>query len=245
MPLHEHKLIEDTLMPTNTQKQEMDSILANLKKVIKQVNTIQGNVHNVLLESCLYAYKYKDATIVEKIMSNLHSVRGSFRIESVAYWYKQIAGLNVSFKEKTNTWACKFAKKDDYLSEQGISFTFDKAHFNLLKEDKYRFWKIAPVAIKELKIATDLEKITSSAEIQLARSFAAGLIDEAAIEAHVTEMLKRVKSLSGSKKTKEWLEEFYTQHPDQKPVESIDPTEAELEQLEAEIVAEELEAVTI
>jgi len=223
-------------MTTDTKKQqtELDLILTKLNEAIKQVTTVQGNVHNVLIASSIYAYKYNDATIVDKIMSNLHGVRGSFRLESVAYWFKHIAGLNTSFSEKTSTWSTKFNKQNEYASEQGVVFTYDKVHVAILKEEKFRFWKVAPIQIKELKLATDLDKVTASAEIQLARSFAAGQIDQASIAAHVASMTARIVQLANSGKTKEWLNEFYTQHPEQKPVLEMDEIEKEIAQLEQE-----------
>ena len=125
-------------------------------------------------------------------------------------------------------------KNNEYASEQGVTFTYDKVHVATLKEEKFRFWKVAPVQIKELKLATDLDKVTASAEIQLARSFAAGQIDQASIAAHVASMTARIVQLANSGKTKEWLNDFYTQHPEQKPAVEMDEVEKEIAQLEQE-----------
>ena len=225
-------------MATNQQDLDRTAITKELESVIKSVNTIQGSVHKVILMTSIYAYKYNDANIVNTILNSLTGVKGSFRVESVAYWFKHIAGLNASFDKKLDKWTCKFCKNGEYKSEWNVPFTFDKNHVAQLKLDNLRFWKVAPVAIKELKLQDDIEKVTASAEIQLARSFAAGHITQEALALHLQGMIARVVNLSNNGKTKDWLEEFYTQHPDQRPVLTLDPIEVELAQLEAEELLE-------
>jgi hypothetical protein len=231
--------------PTKQQDKDLAAINTHLSEIVSSVNTIQGSVHSVLVMASIYGYKYDNADIAATVLNNLTGVRGSFRVESVAYWLKHIAGFNVAFNEKLDKYTAKFCKAGEYASSHGVKFTFDKAHVSTLKEDKFRFWKIAPVVIKELKLQDDLEKVTASAEIQLARSFAAGNITEAAIAAHVAKMLQRVKTLAESGKTKSWLEDFYLQHPDQRPVVEIDPIEKELAELEAAELKAGLEEVEV
>jgi hypothetical protein len=230
-------------MSNNTKQREADlgAITLKLNEVVKAIQTVQGSVHSVALMGAIYAYKYNDADIVSTILNNLTGVRGSFRVESVAYWFKQIAGLNPTFNEKLDKYTTKFCKDGQYASAHGVLFTFDKVHVAVLKDEKYRFWKIAPVVIKELKLQDDIEKATASAEIQLARSYAAGHINQAALILHISKMTQRIIALAETGKTKEWLEEFYTQHPDQKPVVELDATEKEL----AALAAEELEELEV
>jgi hypothetical protein len=223
----------------------MAAIDLKLTELNKAINTIQGNVHDVMIMTCIYAWQNNDADIVSKVLNNLTGVKGSFRVESVAYWFKQIAGMNCTFNEKLDKYTTKFCKAGEYASSHGVIFSFDKAHLAVLKLDKNRFWKIAPITIKELKLQDDIAKVTGNAEIQLARSFAAGHIDQAALSLHIAGMVARITNLANTGKTKEWLEEFYTQHPEQKPAVTLDLVEAELAALakaELEAELEELEA---
>jgi hypothetical protein len=227
---------------------DLGAITLQLNEIVKSIGTIQGQVHQVVVMGSIYAYKYNDADIISTILNNLSSVRGSFRVESVAYWFKHIAGLNPTFNEKLDKYTTKFCKAAEYASAHGVTFTFDKVHVAILKDEKYRFWKIAPVTIKELKLQDDIEKATASAEIQLARSYAAGHINQAALILHISKMTQRIISLAETGKTKEWLEEFYTQHPSEKPVVEVDAIEAELkaeelEELEVDMTDAEFSAI--
>lgn len=217
---------------------DLQVIQSKLKEIVNSIQTVQGLVHQVAVMASIYAYKYNDADAISTVLNNLTGVRGSFRVESVAYWFKHIAGLNPTFTEKTDRWATKFNKNGDYISDQGVTFTFDKVHVAVLKQDKYKFWVIAPKQNMNLKLPTDLEIVTKSAEIQLARAIAAGSITDAAIKLHIAKMFDRIQALAETGKTKEWLEEFYLQHPDQKPVAEMDAFETELAELESAELAE-------
>jgi hypothetical protein len=242
MSLNQSINSEDKIMSNDKAKQDTEKalILTKLNEAIGAINTIQGSVHNVLVMSSCYAFKYNDTSIIIKVLSNLTNVRGSFRVESVAYWFKHIAGLNASFNEKKNEWACKFNKSGEYASDQDVAFTYDKAHIALLKQDKFKFWVIAPKQIMNLKLNTELEKITGSAEIMLARAVAAGKLSDADISLHLANMLQRIQQIASTGKTKEWLEEYYLQHPDQKPVVELSDADKELAELEA-LYADEIE----
>jgi len=227
------------------QDKDLQAITLKLKEAVNAVQTIQASVHQVLVMGSIYAYKYNNADVIPLILNNLTGVRGSFRVESVAYWFKHIAGINPTFNEKLDKYTAKFTKAGEYTSNHDVPFTFDKHHVALLKVEANRFWKIAPVTIKELKLQDDIEKATASAEIQLARSYAAGHINQAALMLHISKMTQRIITLAETGKTKEWLEEFYTQHPDQRPVLEVDPIEKELAELEAAEVAKELEELEV
>jgi hypothetical protein len=233
-------------MATQTQKEkDMAVISLKLKEVVAQIGTIQSNVHSVLVMGSIYAYKNNDADVASLILKNLTGVRGSFRVESVAYWFKHVAGLNCTYNEKKEVWTSKFNKSGEYMSDQGVQFTYDKAHVATLKQDKLRFWVIAPKQNMNLKLPTDLEMVTKSAEIQLARGIAGGSLTPESIKVHLDTMMNRIRALADTGKTKEWLEEFYTQHPDQKPVVEIDPVEKELAELEAQELQAELEELEV
>jgi hypothetical protein len=233
-------------MMTPAQKEESSKAIAlKLKEVVTQIGTIQGNVHQILVMASIHAYKSESADIAGLVLKNLTGVRGSFRVESVAYWFKHVAGLNCTYNEKKEVWTSKFNKSGEYMSDQGVQFTYDKAHVATLKQDKLRFWVIAPKQNMNLKLPTDLEMVTKSAEIQLARGIAGGSLTPESIKVHLDTKMNRIRALADTGKTKEWLEEFYTQHPDQKPVVEIDPVEKELAELEAQELQAELEELEV
>lgn len=225
-----------------TKEAQIESITIKLNSIVKSIGTVQGNIHELLIESTLFTFKYKGegVDVVSKILNNLTGVRGSFRVESVAYWYRQIAGIDCTFNSKTDRYDCRLAN-DRYLSEQGITFTYDKAHLALCKLDSNRFWKVAPVIIKDLKMPSDVEKTTNSAEIMLARALAGGSLSEVEIQAHLVNMLDRIKLLATGSKTKEWLDTYYLQNPQERPV-TIDQSDAEIAELLEEERIAELEA---
>lgn len=214
-------------MSTNkveTTKQEaVIQAMEKLNVVLGQIGTVQGNVHDLLIYSTWLVFKWKEEVgVIEKILNNITGHKGSFRVESLAYWYKHIAGISTKYDEKQGRYTCKLAR-DSYISEQGVVFTYDKTHLSQCKLEKHRFWKIAPVQIKELKLPTEVAKATSSAEIQLARMVAAAKMDPETLAKHISSMADRVMRLSQDPKIKEWVGEYFDQHPNEKPKE-IDPS---------------------
>lgn len=203
---------------TMTIHTEKESIFSNLKLAIDQIGTVQSNLHNVLIESTLFAFKYKGegADLIARVLNNLTGVRGSFRVESVAYWYQQVAGIDCKFNAKQDKYACNYAK-DSYLSALGVAFTYDVTHLNACKLDANRFWKVAPVVIKDLKLPEDVEKCTNSAEIMLARGLAGGSMTKEEIATHLLNMMARIEQIATTGKTAEWLDSYYLQHPEKKP----------------------------
>jgi len=224
-------------MTTNTIHTEREAIFSKLKLAIDQIGTIQANLHIVLIESTLFAFKHKadGAQLIARVLNNLTGVRGSFRVESVAYWYQQVAGIDSKFSTKTDKYECSYAK-DKYKSTLGISFTYDVIHLNACKLDSNRFWKVAPVIIKDLKLPEDVEKCTNSAEIMLARGLAGGSMTKEEIATHLLNMMARIEQIATTGKTKEWLDSYYLQHPEKKPTNPIEEEIASL--VEEERVAD-------
>lgn len=205
-------------MTTNTIHTEREAIFSKLKTAIDQIGTIQGNLHTVLIESTLFAFKYKadGAQLIARVLNNLTGVRGSFRVESIAYWYQQVAGIDSKFNSKTDKYECSYAK-DKYKSVLGVKFSYDVTHLNACKLDANRFWKVAPVVIKDLKLPEDVEKCTNSAEIMLARGLAGGSMTKEEIATHLLNMMARIEQIATTGKTAEWLDSYYLQHPEKKP----------------------------
>lgn len=230
-----------------TKEQELKAIQQATLNIVKKIGTIQDSVHELLVHSTLYAFKYKGegADVIAKILNSLTSVRGSFRVESVAYWYKHVAGIDCLYNKSKDRFECSYAK-DTYVSDLGVSFTYDKEHLALCKLDANRFWKVAPVVIKELKMPGDVEKATQSAEIMLARALAGGSLSEEEIKAHLINMMDRVKQLSTNGKTKEWLDSYYLQNPSEKPgqVENV-VSDAESQELEDMLEADRIKALEL
>lgn len=215
-------------MATEKQKDLSKSILDNVNNMIGQMVTVQDFTHKaVLLETARYVFIYKDTTIVEKVLNNITGVKGSFRVETLAYWFQHIAGISIEYNEKLG-WHKSHLAKDEYISNHGIPFTYDKEHLTYCRSEALRFWKIAPVVIKELKVG-ELEKMTSSAEIQLARGISVGALTEEEVQAYLADMFKRVQEAMNSKSVKKWTGDYFAQQP-----KDIDPVESEIQELLAE-----------
>jgi hypothetical protein len=212
-------------MSTEKQKDMSKSILDNVNNLIGQMVTVQDFTHkSVLLEAARYVFIYKDTTIIEKVLNNITGVKGSFRVETLAYWFQHVAGISIEYNEKLG-WHKSHLAKDSYPSNHGVPFTYDKAHLVYCKSEALRFWKIAPVTIKELKIG-ELEKMTSSAEIQLARGISVGVLTEEEVQNYLSDMFKRVQEAINSKAVKKWTGEYFAQQPKVK-----DEVEEELAEL--------------
>lgn len=231
-----------------TKEQELQAITKKLASVVKSVLTIQGSVHELLIDTTLYTFKYKGegVDLVAKVLNGLTGVRGSFRVESVAYWYKHIAGVDCVYNKAKDRFECSLAK-DTYISDLGVAFTYDRIHLALCKLEANHFWKVAPVVIKELKMPGDVEKATQSAEIMLARALAGGSLSEEEIKAHLVNMMDRVKQISSNGKTKEWLEAYYLQNPSEKPgsVKDVLVSDAESQEIEDMLEADRIKALEL
>lgn len=203
------------------------SVLSAVNEAIGQMITVQDFIHkNVLIEAVRYVFIYKDATLIEKVLNNITGVKGSFRVETLGYWFQQVAGISVDYNEKKG-WHSAHLAKDEYQSNHSIPFTYDKAHLAFCKNELYRFWKIAPVVIKELK-APELETVTNSAEIQLARGLSIGALTDAEIQAHIDGMMQRVKEAINSKAVRKWTGEYYAQNPQAAPISPEELAESDL-----------------
>ena len=217
---------------------ELNAVKTLMAEFLTITTTQQAAAHNVILAASIYAFKHNDCSVIDYVLNSMTSVRGSFRVESVAYWLKHIAGLPSLFSEKTEKWQTKMNKHGDYASDHGVEFTYDPKHVVTLKLEKFRFWVIAPKQNMNLKLNVELEKITNSAEIMIARAVAAGKLTDVEISLHVANMLKRIKDFAATGKTQEWLDAYYLQHPDQKP------TGRNIEEVEKAVQWEEVESIT-
>lgn len=197
-------------MSTQKQTELSASILSSVNEMIGQIVTIQDFTHKkIVFEAARYVFIYKDCTIIEKVLNNITGVKGSFRVETLAYWFQQVAGISVTYNEKLG-WHKAHLAKDEYSSNHSVPFTYDKSHLDYCRSEALRFWKIAPVVIKELKVG-ELEKMTSSAEIQLARGIAVGVLSEEEVQSYLQDMFKRVQEAMNSKSVKKWTSDYLAQ----------------------------------
>lgn len=198
-----------------TQDQERKNLFAKLDRSRKAVGTVQEGVHDVLIDTIIFAWKYKGegCDVVSKVINAYDKDESALRIAGIGYWLNEVAGFAVTFDK---SYKISFAPKG-IPSSIGIDFTYDAKHLAKCKEEAYRFWRIMPQEAKILKMPGDAEKATQSAEIMLARALAGGALGEAEIQAHLANMLDRVKQIAANGKTKEWLEKYYLQNPSEKP----------------------------
>lgn len=206
------------------QSQLEQDVMKSLGKFTKSFGSLQETLHkDVLLKVVYYSWKHGKFHLSEKVLNELSNIKQGFRVESVAYWLEQIAGITYSYNETKGFYAMKLAK-DAIKSAHSVPFTYDADHMALVKLESNRFWKIAPVVIKPLK-APELDKATASAEIQLARGLSVGLLSQAEVEEHILGMLERVQKAIDSKGVKKWTTDFLAQ---QNPVEPEETEESDL-----------------
>lgn len=218
-------------MATIKETNMKNAILAALQERVKDITTLQESIHKtVLLETARYVFIYKDCTIVETVLKALTEQKG-FRVEAAAYWFRDIAGIPCDYSDSKG-WNGAHLAKDEYRSNNGIDFTYDKSHLDSCRKESLRFWKIAPVQIKELKLA-DLEKTTSSAEIQLARLLSVGALSEDEVASYLSGMMDRVKDALNSKSVKKWTGEYHAQ---KKAATTTDVETELMEEINADLV---------
>ena len=208
-------------MSAQSRKQSTESINKQLKLVLKTAGTLQENIHKLAVSTAIHGYIYSDANIVANVLNALSEVNGSVRVNAISYWFKHVGGFAVNQDGKTGHFAVKLCN-DTFESEIGIKFTFDKVHVATLKDERYRFWKIAPKDFKELKAVEDVSKITVGVEAQYARGLVLGTISEDDVIAHLEGMMDRIKQAKASKATKEWIAKFQAQHTPAEPVDQDD-----------------------
>jgi hypothetical protein len=216
-----------------------------ISQLVKSIQTGQESLHKtVLLPAALHAFKFRDPAPLRNLLNALLKVKGSVRVESIAYWVSHVAGIRATYDEKANQFNLKFAVKKGaeplYQSDLGIEFTYDKDHAESLRNKTFRYWSIAPVKIQVLKLP-EIDKATLSSEKALARALLAGAIDEEQLIAHIAGMVERVKKLSIDSKTKEWVSEYIAQQSPQAPT-VTEVTELEAPQAPTVTEVTELEA---
>jgi hypothetical protein len=228
---------DSKIKPESTQSSEKLAILKSLESSINFIGTFQDNFHSkVLIPSTLYTFRYKNCDLIDTILNSLMTVKGTVRYEAVAYWYKHIAGFNTKYSTQLKGYITVLAHKNKqlplYASEvllhsEPIKFTYDVKHLDICKRVEFRYWKIAPVIHKELKVPTDVTKVTAGVEIQLARALAMHAMTESEITNHLSTMVARIIQQSNSVKTKEWVTLYNAQKAPSDVVEYTDLTDVE------------------
>lgn len=210
--------------------EEEKALFSSLNKLLVQIGTAQQQAHDLAIQATCFLFKNRDKlSVLEKMLNSMDNVQGSFRVDSLAYWFTEVAGFKCDVHN--NRWV---VTRNREPSQHGVQFTYDKHQLNdYCKKDNLRFWIIAPVVKKPLKPIEDVSKATQSAEIVLARGLASGTLDEETIQMHLANMFKRVQVLADSGKVREWTDKFWLENPEYKPV---NPDE----ELKEELIIEEL-----
>lgn len=238
----------------NEQAKHKQEILAALFASKEIFATQQMNIQKaILIPAALYTFKYKSLDVVDRILNEYNSLSGTVRVEAIAYWFKHVAGFNSEYSSKLKAYVTTLAKRSKgepaYTSEvmvngKPILFTYDKAHLDICKRQELYYWNIAPVVIKELKVRSDLPKITQGIEVELARALATASLTPEAIAAHFATIVQRIEQLSKSNKTAVWVAEFNSQHADKEDKEETaypEITEVEQHLIEESLSFDEVE----
>lgn len=212
----------------NEKQSSLNTITKDLQKLQKQFTTIQESVHQLTVKGVIHAYRFQDNEGLLAILEGLSDFKGFARVESVAYFLRVIAGFSVSYNEKEGSWSVKFSKNKESEVYPQIKFTRDSNHLNnWVKNEKYRFWLIAPVELKLLKLPTDLSKVVVGAEIQMARALLAGTATLDDVKEACLKMVDDVEKLQNDKKVKDWVKSYFEQQSKQQIEEALESTKVE------------------
>ena len=186
----------------------LTGITNDLKTILQGITTQQESVHQLAIRAVSFTWKYEDTSATKAALNGLASAKGSFRCESLAYWFNHVAGIACIFDSTSDQYKCSFKKGKSSKSDLGIVFTYDKIHMAACKKATNRFWLVAPVKIKELKLQTELSKITHNAELNMAKGLLAGELSVEEVKEYLTNSLKRIEQLEKDDKVKAWVDEY-------------------------------------
>lgn len=117
------------------------------------------DVHLFLISNVLHAWKYKDANVIAYCLNNLSNKHKNFHIEAIEYWLREYAGFHIKPNLNNST---LFHARSNYRGKSsspiGHTFTYDSTHLDILKDEKNRYWKVAPAKIPSLKAMRLLEE---------------------------------------------------------------------------------------
>jgi len=187
-------------------------VVAGLSTAIKSHESAAEGVHKVLIIAIGPAYKTNQVHELEYILNTLTGVKGSFRVQTVVHYLQQVGGFEIT--EKGDKYTVKLQKMGE-ISAVFPELTFDRSaeQYSKCKETKYRFWKIAVKEAKALSLP-DLAKIPSSIEVQIARGLALDAFTVEEAQGVAAKIVENAIKLATGKKTKEWVNQFYSQNPE-------------------------------
>lgn len=188
---------------------------ASIGDISNSIIGLQDKIHKALITGVLVTWIDKNPQGLTDLLNALVEVKGFARVESVAYWLTNIAGLHSIYNKDTNAYSIKFcvstkAKSEKSLvkSDLGVNFTYDKKHLDLCKLKTNRFWLVAPVKVIELKVQDDLDKLFKGLITNAAKSVEAGALTIEDIEKYTTSLVERVKAAQGSKNVTRFIEKL-------------------------------------
>ena len=186
------------------------SVLKATDRENKLHETQRERIHKtVLLEATRYSFIYGDCGLIEVVLERFMKNKESLRVESMAYWFQQVAGIALEYNDKLG-WHRAHRAKDEYVSNHGVTFSYDVKHLNQCRSELLRFWRIAPVTIKPLTLQ-ELEKTTASAVTQLAKGLAVGEYTEEQVNEHISKMMEAVRKAVESKPVRKFTGEWFAQ----------------------------------
>jgi len=200
-------VVTETMKVHEERRNSREHILASAARACKVIGTMQENLHStVLLPAVLHAWKWKESDLIGHVLNSLNTQNRSLRVESIAYWFQEWAGFNVSYKQSENVFSSSSNFAGKSKAELHHAFGYDKEHAAILRDPKNRYWKVAPVVIKMLT-APEISKATESYEKSLAKAILLGA-DMEVINLEVQAIISNALKYTKDKTIVKWLEEY-------------------------------------
>lgn len=175
--------------------------------------TQQEATHNIMIQAISYCFQYSnDTSLIRKVLNKSLEVP-FLRTESLAYWLKHVGGFSFTYDKNAKEYTpITLNKVKSFKSDLGIVFTFDSKHFDTMKMEKYRFWKIAPVVIKELKLAETFDDMAQGFINNVSRALLLEATTSEDIEVYVKTLTDKIKQATLAKNNQTWVEKFKEQN---------------------------------
>lgn len=194
---------------------ELSLIMDEVKKAVKIVGTLQERIHNkVLIPAIIHAWRHRDPSVVKQVLNGLLPVKASVRIESMAFWFTDIAGIDVKYEESKGEFVARFVKDKTAVSKSnGHPYTYNVDHLNVCKQSNLRYWKVAPVKIIIPTLPESLDAAFDGIEKTLAKSLLVGHFSTEQIQMYIAEkLLRNAINYQADEKIKDWAVDYLDAH---------------------------------
>lgn len=196
-------------------EQELQTILNEVSKTVKLVGTLQERLHNrVIIPAVIHSWKHKDSSVIKLVLNGLLPVKASVRIESMAFWFTDIAGIDVKYEESKGSFIARFIKDKTAKSKtNGHSYTYDLEHLAICKQENLRYWKVAPVKINIPTLPESLDAAFDGIEKTLAKAMLVGHFSKDDISAYIAnKLLKNATHYQADDKIRDWAVDYMEAH---------------------------------